>query len=707
MQYVSKAYCMDVQKRKEQSSLPVIKPRSKEPEPVDIWNTRLPLGATWGIYARQSTPAQLVKNTQSTEMQTDDLIKWIEERNLSARKICLFDADLGVSGTLRIDQRTGLQELVAGIEADEIKIVLVYQISRLFRDETGVQYNVFATKCREHNCLLVTADGMVFNFNNPMHLKMFRYLAEIAAEFIPQHIGLLHQARLRKARQGFWAGQGTIASGYIVDYARESPTFGKLIPYRGHRHIIFALFKRYYELGGNFYAVYREFDELPYVFPDFEAWVDKRNVNHWKKRIKVPGGYKLTRYGLLSILTNPVYIGWWIVGGDIISRTNHEPLIDQEHEYLFWYAFDRLAPYNADGEINEKRVTQQPRRFYQRRTDDASCAAGLLKDRIIAGGAEVYTHNDNGRANYIICYAEAQGRVTRTGNSHIHAAPIDAAFTNRFFEHLEEIHDLDEYRRYIAEETQKQEAQSSFISTQLLEIDSQQDAIVEEITATRRAVKQQILREQAENALLDTEKRQQELELEAKPLLDKLRSRFSTLEALKKELQGKLDQLPQESQELRQARQFASFHVELRRLRLVWDRKPFPVRKEFVNLFVEKATISVASSHWVRLDVAWSYPAWGTDVLYVYRRSGVNEGWTEEEKALVREHYFTADQVTFLQLLPTKTFRAIKQMAHRMGLPAHPRTRLAVSEFITWEDWLFMQRVGIERGQTTKCVALS
>jgi len=686
--------------------MPDFKPRPKE-EPIDIWNVKLPLAAMWGIYARQSTPAQLVKNTQSTEMQTDDLIKWLYDKNLNPKKIHLFDADLGVSGTLRIDQRTGLQELVERIKADEIKAVLVYQISRLFRDETGVQYNVFATICKKHNCLLITADGMVFNFNNPMHLKMFRYLAELAAEFIPQHIKLLHQARLRKARQGFWAGQGTIASGYIVDYNEDSPTFEKLIVYHGHKPVIFLLFERYYELGGNFHAVYREFDELPYVFSDFEEWVDKRNVNHWKKRIKVPGGYKLTRYGLRSILTNPVYIGWWIVAGDVMCRNNHEPIIDKEHEYLFWYAFDRLATYTIDGEINEKKVIQQPRRFYQKQTKSTSCASGLLKDRITAEGSEVYTHIDNGRANYIIAYAAAQGKATRIGDSQIYSVPVDTAFTNRFFELLEEMHDLDEYHRFIAEETQKQATQTDTLTTQLLETESQQEAILDEITAIRREIKQQLYREQEENLTLDTEKRQQELELEAKPILDKLRTRFATLETLKNELQGKLNQQPQENQEVREARQFASFHIELHKLRLVWEKKPLPIRKEFVNLFVEKAIVSVAAPHWVQLDIVWSYPAWGVDTLYIYRRSGEHEVWAEEEKETVREHYFTADQETFLKLLPTKTFRAIKKMAHRMGLPAHPRTKLVVSEFASWEDWQFMQRVGIENGQTTKCVHVS
>jgi hypothetical protein len=133
---------------------------------------------------------------------------------------------------------------------------------------------------------------MVFNFNNPMHLKMFRYLAELAAEYIPTHIKMLQQARLRKARQGYYAGQGTIASGYVVDYNEDSPTYGKLICYHPHTQPIFSLFERYYELGGNFNALCREVDEMPYVFSDFESWVDKRNINHWKKRKKVVGGYK-------------------------------------------------------------------------------------------------------------------------------------------------------------------------------------------------------------------------------------------------------------------------------------------------------------------------------------------------------------------------------------------------------------------------------
>lgn len=110
--------------------MPSFKPREKEPE-ENIWSTQMPIYVNWGIYARQSTPAQVKNNSQSTEMQTDDLIEWLLKKEVDSNRIMLFDADLGISGTKRIDERTGLQELVACIKLGRIKAVLVYQISRL------------------------------------------------------------------------------------------------------------------------------------------------------------------------------------------------------------------------------------------------------------------------------------------------------------------------------------------------------------------------------------------------------------------------------------------------------------------------------------------------------------------------------------------------------------------------------------------------
>src|ERR1700730_3586612 len=68
--------------------------------------------------------------------------------------------------------------------------------------------------------------------------------------------------------------------------------------------------------------VYGDFPELGYFSLSELESVNvmglgiERNIRD-KKFKKVPGGYHLTRGGILSILTNPIYIGWLILNGDI------------------------------------------------------------------------------------------------------------------------------------------------------------------------------------------------------------------------------------------------------------------------------------------------------------------------------------------------------------------------------------------------------
>src|SRR6266567_4875642 len=307
-----------------------VKPFEKQ----DLWYTKFPIDVIWGIYARQSTIAQVKNNIESYEMQTDDLLLWLVQKGVEEGHIFLFDADLGRSGKLRIDERTGMQELVERIKSGEIKAVLVYRVSRLFRDDTGIQYNTFAQVCKEHHCLLVTAaDGMIFNFDIPMHLNMFRYLAAQAAEENTQRGEMMSQLKIRKARKGLYAGLGIIPTGFIVDYDKRSKTFEKIIPYPPHAKVVLGFFERYFELEGNLQKLCRELEEKAVIFPEFEDWVDERIVHMWKRR-KVPGGYKITDKGLRLLLTNPIYIGWWIVMGEVIFRDNHERIIPEEYEYF-------------------------------------------------------------------------------------------------------------------------------------------------------------------------------------------------------------------------------------------------------------------------------------------------------------------------------------------------------------------------------------
>jgi DNA invertase Pin-like site-specific DNA recombinase len=331
-------------------------------------------------------------------MQTDDLILFARRLGWAEGQIILYvenkreDGTLrNASGRLRIDQREGLRALVERIERDEIKAVIVFLEDRLFRDETAIQYNTFIQICKRHNCLVITPH-MTYDFHNPYHVKIFRDKCEQAADYLREYVMIrLHGARERAARRGMYDGRN-IAVGFIVDRRPtilvdgqevQNPTYKKVVPYEPHAKIIRFLFKRFALLGGKFMALWRELAAMPVVFPEFDESVDQRT----KTRValtQVPGGYHLTPTGLGMILTNVIYIGYWVVGGEVVSKTNH-PAIVEEAE--FWHVFNKLSRYTIEGE--EQIPERNPVRYHRK---GGTPPLSLLKDIIATefSGETVY-----------------------------------------------------------------------------------------------------------------------------------------------------------------------------------------------------------------------------------------------------------------------------------------------------------------------------
>lgn len=649
-------------------------------EKQDLWYTTLPLDVMWGIYARQSTIAQVANNIESFEMQTEDLITWLVVKGVKEYYIILFDADLGKSGKLRIDQRTSLQELLDRIKSGEIKAVLVYRVSRLFRDESGAQPRTFARVCKENNCIIVTAaDGMIFNLNISMHMKMFLYLADQAAEENSQRGEMMSQLKIRKAGKGLYAGLGRVPSGYIVDYDKKSKTFEKIIPYRPHAEIVFKIFKRYFELGGDFSALLRELDEWPYVFPEFEEWVDQRNVSRWKRRKLPGGGYKLTSKGLRQLLTNPVYIGWWIVMGGIISRDNHERIIPVEFEEdYFWFAFNRLSPYTTEGEVNTEQVfVKEPRRFYHKRTEEKTA---LLKQHATYPDGQVNVHVYRHRAHYCLLPTV---KVRQKNWQEIEASLVDDAFLDTFFERLARVTELEDFRRWLEAEVGKQTDKMGMIDSQLATIKSQQEGIVDERIQLRgqiRDIKDNVQRERAE--------------LEARPTFEYLLKKMKKLEDAKNDLLRKRAEA-QKSQGLDTARKYATFQIELREIVETWDEKEFETKIDFINLFVTKAILTLPASHFVQLDIFWLHPLWSTDTLYIYRKYGASPNWTDPELEILRQHYPRCQREELLAMLPFKTWNSIKKEAIDKGIRREIATASHIPDSLSWSDWTFMEEHGI------------
>ncbi len=125
------------------------------------------------IYARQSRAEQVEDNPESFQMQTQGLLKIALDLCWKPELIHTFieneQANGGwkhASGAKRMDERPKLQEIVSLIEQDIVKAVLVFLVDRLFRDEDRTEAGVFARICREHQCIVLTSEGDIFDFTN-------------------------------------------------------------------------------------------------------------------------------------------------------------------------------------------------------------------------------------------------------------------------------------------------------------------------------------------------------------------------------------------------------------------------------------------------------------------------------------------------------------------------------------------------------------
>src|SRR5579871_1346988 len=347
-----------------------------------------------------------------------------------------------------------------------------------------------------------------------MYTKMFRFLAEAAAEYITYHIrGRLHAAKERLARSGKYAGYGSVPMGYIVDRDESSPTYRKYILYEPHAEIVHWLFHRFMELGGNLGALCRELEALAYIFPDFP----NKSYETLRRLKRVPGGFHLTRPGLTMLLTNPAYIGWWVFMGVTYSKTNHEPLVE---EAVFWYAYNRLADFTPDGEKIQR--DKQPVRYIQRETPDTNA---ILKDVIRSSVGVVYAHKHwYNPDEYLI--VPSTRTTTARGRIHVAAEDIDAAFVSCLFTHLRETHTFDRYRTYVEAKQQEQESLLHSITEQLRQIDLTQEAIIDERLQ---------LRQERLNATPPVQ--------EESPLEKRLKERFDKLQEQKEQLRIKLTEL--------------------------------------------------------------------------------------------------------------------------------------------------------------------
>ena len=158
------------------------------------------------VYVRQSTLAQLERNTESTARQYD-----LRERAVALgwprEQIRIIDADLGVSGSV-LGQRSGFEALVADLAMGQIGIILALEVSRLARDNAA-WYRLLdlAGAC---DTLVADTDGVYHPglFNDRLVLGMKGMLSEAELHVLRARLtgGIRNKAARGELRTGLPVG---------------------------------------------------------------------------------------------------------------------------------------------------------------------------------------------------------------------------------------------------------------------------------------------------------------------------------------------------------------------------------------------------------------------------------------------------------------------------------------------------------------------
>ena len=653
-------------------------------------------------YARRSNHYAKDKEkdkSQSREMQTEDLMVWAKQQGWKEKDLDPYFADLGLSGTLRPDQRPDMLRLFDNIDSGRYDhgSVICWQENRLFRDETQIYYNQFIDKCKAHDIVVVVVSPylVIYDFQDDFLTEMFRWKCKEAADFIKRHIkGWMLPARRRAAWQdGEWAGLGDPPPGFIVDFDPESPTYKKLVPYMPHIEKVGELYQLFMELSGDISLLYRKLRVSPVVFPEFEAWVDPRTVNRFKMA-KYPGGgyYPKGKSTIVSILTNPIYIGYRAIVG-VIRRnrqgekiTEYEPLVERE---LFYFAFYRLAKTDLDGNpIQGKR----PRRFFQQ---DSKGEYGLLKFRIKSNQGIVRTHPVGadygeippGTGSYHIQTLENEPSLYHVlYHATIPCEELDTIIVNRLMEHVREIsknqEEIAEYEKRASKLRVERKMKTSQIERSIEAIEKEQIGLVSSLGKVNQEIDD------------EADKEKKEIKERRKQLIE---NRIDELEAERKRLIKAGAELALEAEG-----DLGSLDQELTKLEALWPQYTFEKRRSLINFLIREVIIDTVSTHWVRIQVQWLHEEWAQEEMYWYRTRGRNVHWTEEELAIIQEHYATTPKLQLLALLPHRGWHGIRsagarlKIAREQGATTRGEEPLKDLDICTsYSDLQFMQSMGI------------
>src|SRR5271154_6314153 len=154
------------------------------------------------LYIRQSTPRQVLENTESTQRQYA-----LRDRAVSLgwplERIHVLDCDLGKSGAQSAG-RDGFQKLVSEVALGKAGLVMGLEVSRLARN--SADWHRLIELCSLAGALILDEDGIYdpANFNDRLLLGLKGTMSEAELHFLKARMrgGVINKARRGELEMG-------------------------------------------------------------------------------------------------------------------------------------------------------------------------------------------------------------------------------------------------------------------------------------------------------------------------------------------------------------------------------------------------------------------------------------------------------------------------------------------------------------------------
>ena len=321
------------------------------------------------LYIRQSTPRQVLENTESTQRQyalRDRAVAlgWPLER------IHILDCDLGKSGS-QSGGRDGFQNLVSEVALGKAGLVMGLEVSRLARN--SADWHRLIELCSLMGALILDEDGIYdpANFNDRLLLGLKGTLSEAELHFLKAR---MRGGMINKARRGELEMRPPVGLVYRDDGVLILDPDAEV---QAAMRLVFETFDR----TGSAMQTAKLFHEQGIRFPRrIRKGVNKGEL-HW---------VQAAHSRILQVLHNPRYAGAFVYG-----RVRTRLLPDGKHStrkvpqsewqfvipnvyvgYISWEQF----------ESNQKRLAENASGFGgARKAGPAREGPALLQGRVICG----------------------------------------------------------------------------------------------------------------------------------------------------------------------------------------------------------------------------------------------------------------------------------------------------------------------------------